>query len=70
MNGHSMSNNREIDLVREAQTIIDSYALTLSRISRRKKSPVKKPISEKTLWFFAGITTSAAIFLAIFLKIY
>lgn len=65
-----MSDNRERDLVKEAQTIIDRYAVTLSRISRHKKNRTKKQFSEKTLWFFAGLTTSAAFFLAVFLKIY
>lgn len=66
MNGPSMSDNRERDLVKEAQTIIDRYVIRLNRISVRRKGQC----SEKTLWFFAGITTSAALFFAILLKIY
>ena len=61
-----MSDNR--DIVREAQEIIDSYA---SRIPvRRKKTAGRKQASEKTLWFLAGIATSTALLLSIFLKIY
>ncbi len=66
MKGLDMSENR--DIVKEAQMIIDSYA---NRIPcRRKKISRKKKTSEKTLWFFAGIATSSALFLSIFLKIY
>ena len=52
------------DIVSEAQLIIDRYA---SRIPARRKKHRKK---ENRLWFFAGIVTSAAFFLALFLKIY
>ena len=65
MRESGMPDNR--DIVKEAQLIIDSYA---SRIPVRRKPVRKKKSSEKSLWFFAGITTSAAFFLAVFLKIY
>ena len=52
------------DIVSEAQLIIDRYA---SRIPVRRHKKRKK---ENRLWFFAGIVTSAAFFLALFLKIY
>ena len=52
------------DIVWEAQLIIDRYA---SRIPTRR---LKKRKNENRLWFFAGIVTSAAFFLALFLKIY
>lgn len=52
------------DIVSEAQLIIDRYA---SRIPVRRQKKRKK---ENRLWFFAGIVTSAAFFLALFLKIY
>lgn len=70
MNGPSTPNNREIDIVKEAQCIIDRYAVALNRISFRKQRARRKKTSEKTLWFFAGISTSAALFLALLLKIY
>ena len=70
MNGNSMSSGRERDLVKEAQGIIDRYALTLRRTNRRKKARRKKSFPEKSLWFVAGITASVAFFLAVFLKIY
>lgn len=61
-----MSDNR--DIVKEAQMIIDSYA---NRIPvRRKRAAKRKKNSEKTLWFFAGIATSTALLLSVFLKIY
>ncbi len=60
-----MPDNR--DIVKEAQMIIDSYA---SRIPTRRRKPVKKRRNEKTLWFFAGIATSTALLLSVFLKIY
>ncbi|MFA7636475.1 MAG: hypothetical protein WCX81_01785 [Monoglobales bacterium] len=60
-----MSDNR--DIVKEAQMIIDSFAVKMPSYRRSRK---KTKSSEKTLWFFAGIATSAAMFLAIFLKIY
>ena len=52
------------DIVWEAQLIIDRYA---SRIPTRR---LKKRKKENRLWFFAGIVTSAAFFLSLFLKIY
>ena len=69
MNGPSTSDNREIDIVKEAQCIIDRYALALNRINFRKLRR-KRKMSDKTLWFFAGISTSAALFLALLIKIY
>lgn len=70
MNGPSMSDNREIDIVREAQLIIDKYAFTLNGISAQRRKTGKKNSPDKTLWFIAGVTTSFAFFLALFLKIY
>ena len=65
MRGLDMSDNR--DIVKEAQEIIDSY---VSRIPGRRRAVKRKKTSEKTLWFFAGIVTSTALLLSIFLKIY
>ena len=65
MRNLGMPENR--DIVKEAQLIIDRYANKLPanrRIVRKKKS------AERRLWFFAGIATSTAFFLAVFLKIY
>ncbi|MBR6523134.1 MAG: hypothetical protein IKT39_00795 [Clostridia bacterium] len=61
-----MSDNR--DIVKEAQEIIDSYANRIP--SRRRITSKRKKTSEKTLWFFAGIATSTALLLSLFLKIY
>ena len=58
-----MPENR--DIVKEAQLIIDRYA---SRIPAQKRIAKRKRIREKRLWFFAGILTSTAFFLAVFLK--
>ena len=63
-----MSDNR--DIVKEAQMIIDRYATRVSRVAARRCKPVKKKKKEKSLWFFAGLITSAAFFLAVFLRIY
>lgn len=66
----SMSEGRETDIVQEAQYIIDRYATTINRVIMRKKKQKKKSSSEGRLWFFAGILISAALFLAVFLKVY
>ena len=55
------------DIVKEAQLIIDRYA---RRIPLQKRMATRKRKREKRLWFFAGILTSAAFFLAFFLNIY
>lgn len=60
-----MPENR--DIVKEAQLIIDRYA---SRIPTQKRAAKRKRKRENRLWFFAGILSSAAFFLALFLNIY
>ena len=66
----SMSEGRETDIVQEAQYIIDRYVTTINRVIMRKQRQKKKPSSEGRLWFLAGILISAALFLAVFLKVY
>ena len=60
-----MPENR--DIVKEAQLIIDRYA---SRIPTHKRLAKLKRKRENRLWFIAGILTSSALFLALFLNIY
>lgn len=70
MDRASMSEGRETDIVQEAQYIIDRYATTINRVIMRQKRQKKKNPSEGRLWFIAGIAISAAVFLAVFLKVY
>lgn len=70
MDKASMSEGRETDIVQEAQYIIDRYATNIQRITMRKNKRKKSSLSDGHLWFIAGICISAALFLAVFLKVY
>lgn len=65
MDKASMWEGRETDIVKEAQMIIDRYALSLQRKTVRKNK--KK---DSRLLMFSIIMSSAAIFLLLFLKFY
>ena len=65
-----MSEDRETDIVQEAQYIIDRYATSINKVLLRKRKAKKKSSSDRHLWFIAGILISAALFLAVFLKVY
>ena len=70
MDRASMSEDRETDIVQEAQYIIDRYATTVNRVVMRQNRRKEKSSSDGHLWFIAGTLISAAIFLAVFLKVY
>lgn len=70
MDRASMPEGRETDIVQEAQYIIDRYALNINRVISQRNKRKKRASADGHLWFIAGIAISAALFLAVFLKVY